>query len=63
VNCIICERIALRLGMCRLCAKSYDRDNARNDGTIRATIEWAAKRARFFAKRSVSARLGIGGGK
>ncbi len=48
--CAICGRKRSVIGWCDDCRASYDRAIARDDGTILASVTWAAKRARRFAK-------------
>jgi hypothetical protein len=51
--CIVCkERPATGVGLCRLCGKAYDRNTRTASGDIWDVIEWAAKRARYFAQRA-----------
>lgn len=48
--CVICaERPADGGFLCRLCARSYDRDLGR-DGSVAAALIWAARRARRFER-------------
>jgi len=37
--------------MCKRCGRAYDRWNASSDGTMLSLIEWAARRARWFARK------------
>lgn len=52
-SCVVCcmRPVAGSL-MCEVCGRSYDRASRADSGTIADVIEWAAKRARFFAKRN-----------
>lgn len=50
--CVVCQKrpISGRLGIfCRVCGNSYDRVIV-VDATMMTIIEWAAKRARRFAR-------------
>ena len=48
--CPVCRRYRIgRRLMCDPCGRSYDRALARDETTI-ALIEWAARRARRFAR-------------
>jgi hypothetical protein len=54
-RCEFCARPS-RKEMCALCGRSYDRD-AHHDGSVMGAMVWAARRARYFARRAaVSAR-------
>ncbi len=49
--CEFCERPTPRWDMCERCAKAYEAARRKDDGTVHAILVWAAKRARFFAKK------------
>jgi hypothetical protein len=50
-TCVVC-RSAVGRGatLCKACGRSYDRARQADDGTIAATIRWAARRAWRFAR-------------
>jgi hypothetical protein len=52
-KCSICEcpREGSACSMCRACTRSYDRARARDDGTVMAALEWAARRARWALRK------------
>lgn len=50
VRCGICNVPRAVIGWCDQCRKSYDRARLNDDGTVLASIMWAAKRARQFAR-------------
>lgn len=49
--CVVCNQRP-RVGgmMCEQCGCSFERAVSKDDGTIAAVIEWAARRARWFAR-------------
>jgi hypothetical protein len=51
VRCGICNRRRAVVGWCDDCRESYDRALRTDDGTVLATVMWAARRARRFAKK------------
>lgn len=52
--CAICN---VRPGnWCKQCTAAYDRATRVDDGSMLAIVEWAAKRARLFAKRRKAKR-------
>jgi hypothetical protein len=55
VRCVVCDLPPAEGGMCAACRRSYDRAIARDDGTIMATIRWAATRARRAERRRLAA--------
>jgi len=58
VICIVCaERRANQSLFCKQCGDSYDRSRTKDDGTIVAALEWAAKRSRWFERRRWRARM------
>ena len=50
-RCDICNRRVAVIGWCDDCRKSYDRALREDDGTILASVLWAARRARHFARK------------
>jgi hypothetical protein len=56
--CAICNRKCAVVGWCDACRKSYDRAHRSDDGTVLASILWAAKRARKFAERAAKSDSG-----
>lgn len=55
--CPVCDRSTQGfVTMCDLCGRSHDRDAAR-DITIAGAIHWAARRARWFARRKAADRI------
>lgn len=48
--CPICLRPTSHWMLCDACSKSYAK-NAHNDGSVLEAMEWAAERARCFARR------------
>lgn len=48
------------LRMCERCRASYDRRLSRDDGTLASILEWAASRARRFAKVKFGNKQGTG---
>lgn len=47
--CIVCELVGNTL--CRECQRAYDKETEADDGTIMATIRWAADRARATERK------------
>jgi len=56
--CAVCTRPGDSGLLCRLCSRDYDR-NAHRDSSVWGAIEWAAKRARWFARKESDRAAGI----
>lgn len=56
-RCVVCNWHDAINGLCTLCGRSYD-ENAHDTGDIMTVIEWAAKRARYFALRKPRRKKG-----
>lgn len=49
--CVVCDRRPREGSLfCQPCGRSYDAD-LRKDVSIAAAVAWAARRARYFARR------------
>jgi hypothetical protein len=54
-RCVICDHGWAGAGRwCEVCARAWDRQRHRDEGTILAAMNWAARRARRFATRALS---------
>ncbi len=54
MTCLICDRPRRTPGQswCDQCCRAWDRASKADDGSICSAMEWAAKRARHFARRT-----------
>jgi hypothetical protein len=61
-KCVLCQAPRVHPGLfCLRCAKTYDRWNAKSDGTSAALIEWVARRVRYQERqRAREAKLRLG---
>ena len=52
--CVVCLKVRARSSVlfCKACAKDYDKNQLATSGSISQVIEWAARRARWFAHLS-----------
>lgn len=57
-NCFICETPDDGVCLCDKCARAFDRATKKDDGTIMAVMQWAAKRARRFERKLAALERG-----